>query len=87
MLIVVIPLYVVLQVVVLRYVRGLWRWFAALPLIGMIPVFGLAAKEYSQQSELWLLMPILASPIAIVGLLIIAAVFYVINRRTKQWPS
>ena len=87
MLIVVIPLYVVLQVVVIRYVRGLWRWVAALPLVGMLPVFVLAALEYSEQSELWLLMPILASPIAIVALLIIAGLFYVINRRTNQWPS
>jgi hypothetical protein len=86
MLILVIPLYVLVQVVVLRQVRGLWRWFAALPLVGMLPLFVLAAYEYSQQSELWPLMLILASPIAIVALFTIAGLFYWINRRTGQ-PS
>jgi hypothetical protein len=84
MLIFVIPLYVLLQVVVLRQMRGLWRWVAAMPLIGMLPLFVLAAYEYSQQSNLWPLMLILASPIAIVWLLIIAGLFYWFNRRTGQ---
>jgi hypothetical protein len=86
MLIFVIPLYVLLQVVVLRQVRGLWRWAAAMPLVGMLPLFVLAAYEYSQQSNLWPLMLILASPVAIVWLLIIAGMFYWINRRAGQ-PS
>jgi hypothetical protein len=81
-LILVIPLYVLLQVVVLYQVRGLWRWAAALPLVGMLPLFVLAAYEYSQQSELWPLMLVLSSPVAIVWLLIIAGLFYWINRRT-----
>ena len=86
MLILVIPLYVLVQVVILRQVRGLWRWAAAIPLVGMLPLFVLAAYEYSQQSELWPLMLILASPIAIVALFTIAGLFYWINRRTGQ-PS
>jgi hypothetical protein len=86
MLILVIPLYLLLQVVVLYQVRGLWRAAAALPLVGMLPLFVLAAYEYSQQSELWPLMLVLSSPVAIVWLLIIAGLFYWINRRTGQ-PS
>lgn len=87
MLILVIPLYVVVQVVVLYQVRGVWRWVAALPLVGMLPFFALAAYEYSQQSELWSLMLILASPVAIVALLVIAGLFYVTNRRADRPPS
>ena len=84
MLILVIPLYVLVQVVILRQVRGLWRWAAAIPLVGMLPLFVLAAYEYSQQSELWPLMLILSSPIAIVWLLSIAGLFYWTTRRTGQ---
>ena len=87
MLIVVIPLYVAVQVVVLLRVRGVWRWAAALPLLGMLPFFALAAYEYGQQNELWPLMLVLASPVAIIALLIIAGLFYFTNRRADRPPS
>jgi len=86
MLILVIPLYVLVQAVVLWRVRGLWRWAAALPLLGMLPFFVLAAFEYNQ-SNLWPLPLILSSPVAIVVLLIIAGLFHWTKRRANQLPS
>jgi hypothetical protein len=86
MLILVIPLYVLVQVIVLGKVRGAWRAAAALPLVAMLPLFVLAGYEYVQQSNLWPLMLILASPIAIVALAILWGLFHWTTRRTGQ-PS
>ena len=87
MVILMILLYVVLQVVVPFYVRGPWRWAAAVSLIGMLAVVLFEVVERSPTNELTGLVFVLATPFAIIWLLIIAALFYVINRRTNQSPS
>jgi hypothetical protein len=86
MLIFVIPLYVLLQVVVLYQMRGLWRAAAAVPLLGVLPFLAMAVHAYSQQSEIWLLPLILACPVAIVALAILWGLFHWTTRRTGQ-PS
>jgi hypothetical protein len=84
MLIVVIPLYVLLQAVVLYQTRGAWRAAAVIPLVGVLPFLAMSVHAYSQQSDIWLLPLILACPVAIVALAILWGLFRWTTRRSGQ---
>jgi hypothetical protein len=60
-----VPAYVIAQAVALLRTSGPWRVAAALPLAVMLPVFAHAAVAFAQQSNLWPLGMLLASPVAL----------------------
>ena len=67
-----IPAYVVVQVVALMRSSGGSRMAAALPLFVMVPVFALTAVGLVQESNLWPLLMLFASPVALVYVIVVA---------------
>lgn len=74
-----VPGYPVLQVIALIRLRGPMRLLSALPLSFMLPVYGHALYALSQESNLWPIYMIFASPVA----LIITLIILVIGRRRQ----
>ena len=64
--------YVVMQIIVLRRASGFGRVAAALPLVVMAPIFLLTVYGLVQQSNLWPLWLLFASPVALLYVLIVA---------------
>ena len=67
-----IPAYVVVQVVALMRSSGRSRMAAALPLFVMVPVFVYAAVGLVQESNLWPLLMLFASPVALLYVTVVA---------------
>jgi hypothetical protein len=67
-----IPAYVVLQVVALMRSSGGSRVAAALPLFVMVPVFALTVVALVQESNLWPILMLMASPVALVYVAVVA---------------
>lgn len=65
-----VPAYPVLQVTALSSLKGGWRYAAAVPLLAMIPLVAFTLIAFQQQSNLWPLPLILASPVASLYLLV-----------------
>jgi hypothetical protein len=61
-----IPAYVVVQIVALMRSSGGSRVAAGLPLFVMVPVFAFTAIALVQESNLWPLLMLFASPVALV---------------------
>lgn len=61
-----VPAYVVVQVVALFRSAGSSRLVAALPLFVMLPIFVLTVVSLVQESNLWPLVLLFASPVALV---------------------
>jgi hypothetical protein len=64
-----VPAYPVLQIIALRTLTGGWWYAAAVPLLAMVPIVVFTAFAFNQQSNLWPLLLILASPVALLYLL------------------
>ena len=67
-----IPGYVVVQIIAMMRSSNGSRMTAALPLFVMVPVFVHAAVGLMQQSNLWPLLMIFASPIALLYVVVVA---------------
>ena len=67
-----IPAYLVLQVVALLRTSGGSRLAAALPLFVMIPVFAVTIIAAAQESNMWPVLMLLASPVALVYVAVVA---------------
>jgi len=67
-----VPAYIIMQFVVIWRSSGSSRWIAALPLVVMIPVFVLTAVSFAQESNLWPLWLLFASPVALYYVVVIA---------------
>jgi hypothetical protein len=67
-----VPAYLVVQVFVLLRSSGPSRMAATLPLLVMIPVFVLTGIAYAQDSNLWPLWLLFASPVALLYVVIVA---------------
>ncbi len=67
-----IPACVVVQVIALMRSSSDSRMAAALPLIVMVPVFVHAAVGLVQESNLWPLLMLFASPIALLYVVVVA---------------
>jgi hypothetical protein len=67
-----VPAYVVLQVVALVRSSGGSRLAAALPLFVMVPVFALTLVAVVQESNLWPILMLVASPVALVYVAVVA---------------
>jgi hypothetical protein len=73
-----LPAYWVLQVRMARSSTGGWRIAALLPLIAMVPLVGFTAFAFATGANLWPLLLILASPVA-VGYLVVLAVLRILT--------
>ena len=60
-----IPAYLILQVVALLRTSGGFRLAAALPLFVMVPVFAMTIIAAAQESNMWPVLMLLASPVAL----------------------
>ena len=69
-----VPAYILLQFVVIWWTSGPSRWVAALPLVFMIPVFVLTGVGIAQESNLWPIWLLFASPVALLYVIVIAFV-------------
>jgi len=74
-----VPAYVVLQILALVWARGMARFLAGAPLIVMVPVFAYTMNALAQDSNLWPLLLLFSSPVAMVY----AGVATVVARRTQ----
>lgn len=63
--------YCVAQLYVLVRWKGGWRIAAAIPLLLMVPVFGIAVYGLAQQSNLWPVCLLLIAPVALLHMLIL----------------
>jgi hypothetical protein len=65
-----VPAYPALQIMALRRLNGAWWYAAAAPLLAMVPIAAVTVIAFLQQSNLWPLLLILASPVASLYLLV-----------------
>jgi hypothetical protein len=65
-----VPAYPALQIIALKRLKGGWWYAAAAPLLAMVPIAAFTVFAFMQQSNLWPLLLILASPIASLYLLV-----------------
>jgi hypothetical protein len=70
--------WIILQPYALIALRGLWRLAAALPLVPMLAALSVTHEAFRNESSLWPIVLIFASPVALVwvGACIIAARAY-----------
>ena len=67
-----VPAYVVMQLLALARTSGGGRIAAGAPLLVMIPVFVVTAVNFANQSNLWPIPLLLASPIALLYVTVVA---------------
>ena len=67
-----VPAYILVQCVVIWRSSGPSRWVAALPLVVMVPIFILTVVALRQESNLWPLLLLFASPVALLYVVIVA---------------
>jgi len=73
-------LYLIAQAVTLVRLRGAARLWVAVPVPFMLWVLYVTLDAFAQKSNLWPIVMIFASPIALVYVLIVAAVAYFAGR-------
>jgi hypothetical protein len=75
--------YLVIQAIVLLRSSGLARIIAAVPLAVMVPIFVLTIYGAVRQSNLWPLLLLLASPVALLYVVVVAVL---IRPRPRAHP-
>lgn len=78
--------YPVLQFFAVKHMRGVWRGFAVLPLFVMGCVFAVTAIGLIQESNLWPIVLIFASP-AVLLYLAVLMLLHVLVKRGKIGKS
>jgi hypothetical protein len=73
--------YLVLQAVVIARSSGPARWVAAAPLAVMIPIGVLTAIAFAQESNLWPLWLLFASPVALLYVVVVGAFLWASGKR------
>ena len=73
-----LPAYSILQIVVIRRSSGVSRWVATVPLVFMVPIVLLTVVGLVQESNLWPLLLLFASPVAFLYVLV---AFFVLPKR------
>jgi hypothetical protein len=80
--------YVVLQLYALVRCKGWWRGTALVALLGMTPVVWITIIGYNEESNLWPIFLILASPVAVAYLAVLLLVHrFTQVRRTLEQPA
>ena len=79
-----VPAYIVVQVVVLMWSSGWSRIVAALPLLAMIPIGVITVIALAQGSNMWPFLLLLASPVALLYVVIVA---FFVRPAGKRSPS
>jgi len=74
--------YLVLQAVVIARCSGPSRWVAAAPLAVMVPIGVLTAVALAQQSNLWPLYLLFASPVALLYVAVVGVFQWASGRRS-----
>jgi hypothetical protein len=67
-----IPAYLIMQVVALLRTSGGFRLAAALPLVVMLPVFAITIIDAARESNMWPVLMLLASPVALLYVAVVA---------------
>ena len=78
------PIYVITQMVAIFRLRGGWRWASLVPVIPMIYVVAVTIKAFEQQSNLWPLLLIFSSPLALVYILLIVGLYQLVPRKSGK---
>lgn len=66
-------LYVIAQIAALVIFRGRMRWLVAVPILPMSWVVFITARAWAERSNLWPIIMIFSSPVALVYVLVITA--------------
>lgn len=75
--------YLVLQPVVIACSSGPARWVAAAPLAVMVPTGVLTVVALAQQSNLWPLLLLMASPVALLYVVVVGVLLWA----GKRWSD
>jgi hypothetical protein len=78
--------YVVVQIIVLRRASGFGKVAAALPLLVMIPVFVLTVVNLVLEKNLWPILLLFASPLALLYVMVVA-LFQSARKRGNSPPA
>ncbi len=79
--------YVVMQIIAAIKLRGLGRWLSLLPVPIMLYVLWITGQAYHLDSNIWPIMLILASPIAVAYLIFSFLIYCLIPRRRIHTPG
>ena len=77
-----VPAYIILQFVVIWRSSGPSRWVAAVPLVVMVPVFVLTGVAYAQESNLWPLWLLFASPVALLYVVVVGLFMWAAGKKS-----
>jgi hypothetical protein len=77
-----VPAYIILQFVVIWRSSGPSRWVAALPLVVMVPIFILTVVALLQESNLWPLYLLFASPVALLYIVIVGLFMWAAGKKS-----
>jgi hypothetical protein len=75
-----VPAYVILQALVLAWSSGWHRVVAGLPLVVMVPMFAITIVNLARESNLWPLLLLFTSPLALVY---VAVAAFMLRWRSK----
>jgi len=67
-----VPAYIIVQIVALCWSSGRSRFAAALPLVVMIPIGVITVVDLSQGSNIWPLLLLVHSPLALLYIVVVA---------------
>jgi hypothetical protein len=81
------PVYVVAQIVAIVRLRGGWRWGSLLPVLPMFFVLVVTVKAFVQQSNLWPLLLLFSSPVALLYVLLVLGLFKLSNKQQGGTPA
>jgi hypothetical protein len=76
-------LYLIAQTIALLRLRGQTRMWAAVPIPFMAVVLYVTLDAFAQQSNLWPIVMIFASPVALAYVLVVGLVAFFASRRTN----
>jgi hypothetical protein len=74
------PAYVIAQIAAIVFLRRGWRWASLVPVPPMIFVVAATVKAYSDQSNLWPLLLLFSSPVALLYVLAIFGLNLLLRR-------
>ncbi len=79
-----VPTYLILQFVVIWRSSGPSHWVAALPLVVMVPVFVLTGVFVAQESNLWPLLLLFASPVALLYVVVVGLFMWTAGKKSTS---